>query len=497
MQHNQYAKAHVGLENSAWSRRDFLRTGALAAVALTRTAAWAQSGEAIRADTPFAAFDREIQKFMEARNVPGGALAVVKDRRLAYTRGYGWADRENKVPVKPTSLFRIASISKPFTAVAVLKLTEEKKLRLDAPVWGLLELASRVPARKNADERWKQTTVRHLLQHTGGWDRDKSFDPMFRPREIARSFGLPSPPDPRVIIRYMLGKTLDFDPGTRYAYSNFGYCVLGRVIERISGTSYEKFVREKVQAPIGIRRMRIGASLANQRVESEVRYYTPHEETGESVFDDLHSTRSPSDGQTDGDKSNPLPAPPKEGSNRGGASAQVPSRVGQGVGSVRENRRAGKQVSWPYGRFCLESMDAHGGWIASAVDLARFAAALHDAKHNRFLKPETIRIMHMPPEPLVSRNADGSLKDYYYGCGWLARPVGNEGRANYWHNGSLPGTSTLLVRRHDGISWAILFNQRSEDKNLPDSEIDPALHRAANAVSDWPKHDLFRQYLRS
>ena len=103
---------------------------------------------------------------MQARNIPGGALAVVKDGRLAYTRGYGWADRENKVPAKPTSLFRIASIAKPFTAVAVLKLVEEQKLKLHARVWDLLNLPSLVPAEKNADERWKQITVCHLLQHT-------------------------------------------------------------------------------------------------------------------------------------------------------------------------------------------------------------------------------------------------------------------------------------------------------------------------------------------
>jgi N-acyl-D-amino-acid deacylase len=141
-------------------------------------------------------------------------------------------------------------------------------------------------------------------------------------------------------------------------------------------------------------------------------------------------------------------------------------------------------------------MDAHGGWIASAVDLARFAAALHDDEHSPLLTPQTIRTMHLPPDPPVSRNDDGSLKDFYYGCGWLVRPLGKPAKANYWHTGSLPGTYTLLVQRHDGVSWAILFNQRSDDKKLPDSEIDPALHRAANAVTDWPKHDVFQQYPR-
>ena len=74
------------------------------------------------------------------------------------------------------------------------------------------------------------------------------------------------------------------------------------------------------------------------------------------------------------------------------------------------------------------------------------------------------------------------------------RPVGKNGQANYWHNGSLPGTNTLLVRRWDGLSWAVLFNERSDDKKLPDSEIDPALHRAADVVEKWPEHDLFREW---
>src|SRR5437870_3393649 len=135
----------------AWTRRDFLRTGAFAALALTKTDAWAASQVPTDFLSPFFPFDREIQKFMRARNIPGGALAVVKDRRLVYTRGYGWADRENKIPATPTSLFRIASISKPFTAVAVLKLVEEQKLKLHARVWDLLGRASWVPAGKNSD----------------------------------------------------------------------------------------------------------------------------------------------------------------------------------------------------------------------------------------------------------------------------------------------------------------------------------------------------------
>src|SRR5438874_3219419 len=162
-------------------RRDFLRAlGAIGLLALTRSDAWTGSMETSGFLSSFISFDREIQKFMQARNIPGAALAVVKDQRLVYARGYGWADREGKIPVKPTSLFRIASITKPFTAVAVLKLVEEGKLSLDARPFELLASGTDAlqPKGDQFDERWKHITIRHLLHHTGGWDRDKSFDPM-------------------------------------------------------------------------------------------------------------------------------------------------------------------------------------------------------------------------------------------------------------------------------------------------------------------------------
>jgi N-acyl-D-amino-acid deacylase len=84
------------------------------------------------------------------------------------------------------------------------------------------------------------------------------------------------------------------------------------------------------------------------------------------------------------------------------------------------------------------------------------------------------------------------LRDYYYACGWLVRPAGEAGKANFWHTGSLPGTHALWVRRHDRLSWIALFNQRSEVKSLPDGALDPAFHRAAARVQAWPSQDLFR-----
>jgi N-acyl-D-amino-acid deacylase len=384
------------------------------------------------------AFDLEVEAFMAARNIPGGALAVVKSGRLVHARGYRWANREMQIPAAPTSLFRIASLSKPITAVAVMKLVEDGKLTLDQPAFDFVRVPPVLDSERRPDLRLAGITVRQLLQHTGGWDRDKSFDPMFRPKLIAQKVGVRPPAPAEAVIRYMLGQPLDFEPGTRYAYSNFGYCVLGRIIEKISGQPYEKFVQERVLAPGGVKRMRLGRSLDGRQAPGEVRYYMAEDSITENIFPD-----------------------------------------------------GPRKVPWPYGGFHLEAMDAHGGWIASAVDLARFAASLDDPAHSPLLKPGTFSTQYAPPAPPAWRRGDGTLEGHYYTCGWMTRPEGRGGKGTHWHSGSLPGTATFLTRRADGVSWAALFNQRSASKELPDAAIDAALHRAADSVVDWPGEDLF------
>ncbi|MBN2507422.1 MAG: beta-lactamase family protein [Verrucomicrobia bacterium] len=426
------------------TRRRFLAALGAAALGSQPPAARAAAAEPDRSVAT--AFDREMREFMRPRRIPGGALAVVKDRRLVYARGYGWADRDEQIPVQTTSRFRIASLSKPITAVAVLRLAELDKLHLETRVLDLLSLPPVIEPDAKVDPRWAAITVRQLLHHTAGFDTRKTPDPMFRSREIAHIVGVPCPPAPRDIVRYMLGRPLDFDPGTAHAYSNFGYCVLGRVIEAASGTPYETWVREHVLAPMGIRLMQLGASLAERRAPGEVRYYMPQyasptpfqKHTAASVFGD-----------------------------------------------------ATRRVPRPYGGFCLESMDAHGGWIASVLDLARFAAALDNPRRCPVLNPGSLRTMYDPPPPPVTRTRLGQLEDAYYAAGWMVRPVAGSRSANYWHTGSLPGTFALLVRRWDGLSWAVLFNQRSTDIQLPDAAIDRALHRAADSVRDWPQTDGF------
>jgi len=398
----------------------------------------AVTGKAIPALRPF---DELMASFVAEHRVPGAALAVTRNGRLVYARGFGYADRKRRQPVQPASLFRTASISKPITAVAVLQLVERGKLKLDDKVFDILEFEPHLPDGAKVDPRLGQITVLHLLHHTGGFDRTKSLDPMFRSVQFAQMLGVEPPAGPEHIIRTMMGRPLDFGPGERYAYSNFGYCLLGRVIEAVSNQSYETYVRKEVLAPLGIERTRTGKTLLEGRAPGEVRYYDEKGRRRKAVLGD----------------------------------------------------RLGKPVATPYGSWYLEAMDSHGGWIASAVDLVRFASAFDRPSKCKVLSRKSIGTMFRRPAGLAGYDEQGKPRAVYYACGWRVRPVGR--RANHWHTGGFSGTSTLLVRRHDGLDWAVLFNTHaSPDGKVLASLIDPLLHKAAGAVEQWPRTDLFDEH---
>ena len=254
--------------------------------------------------------------------------------------------------------------------------------------------------------------VRHLLEHRGGWDRDKSFDAMFQSVRFAKELDTNAPADQATVIKSMFSRELDFAPGECYAYSNFGYCLLGRFIEKLSGQTYESYVRDHVLTPIGITSMKIGSSRLEGQAPNEVRYYQPG--TGESVF------------QLD----------------------------------------LGQDVAQPYGGWNLEAMDSHGGWIASAADLATFAAAFDNPDSCVLLRKESIDLMYQRPPGLAGFEPDGKEKSGFYSLGWFNRIVSDR-QVNHWHTGSLDGTSTCMIRRHDGFSMVALLNSRATPGETP------------------------------
>jgi N-acyl-D-amino-acid deacylase len=181
--------------------------------------------------------DDAILQFIEKSRCTGATLAVSKDGQLLYSRGYGWMDAEKSKATPADAMFRVASISKPITAAAIRQLIRNGKLSLDDKVWDVLEI--KPPAGVNIDPRWRDVTIAQLLDHKGGWDIKKlGFDPMFQAKRVAKELQLDHPAGPDDTVRWMLDKPLQFNPGERDAYSNFGYCLLGRVIEKVTRRPY-------------------------------------------------------------------------------------------------------------------------------------------------------------------------------------------------------------------------------------------------------------------
>lgn len=267
-----------------------------------------------------AAVEDVFRRFLLERAVPAATLAVVHDGKLVLERGYGYLDRESTRPVPPETPFRIASLSKPVTAAAVRKLASQGKLDLEAKVVNLLEM--KPPEGRELDPRWGRITVEHLLNHRGGWDRDQAFDPMFRAVEIAKELGTEPPATARDVLHYMAGQPLQFEPGERRAYSNFGYSVLGRLIEETSGMTYLDYVKQEVLDPISASGMAVGRSLPADRDGRE-----PFYSDGTRLVNVFH---------------------PQQG--------EVPA---------------------PDGGFYLEAMDSHGGLVSAAIGYARFVASYH------------------------------------------------------------------------------------------------------------------------
>ncbi len=386
--------------------------------------------------------DQLVTNFMAKYGVPGGALGIVKDGRLVYVRGFGYANTKTSELVRPDSLFRIASLSKAVTAMAVLKLVQQGLIGLDQPAFAVLNYPAPTYPGARVDPRLGSITIRHLLNHTGGWNRNTAIDPDggvgFDPTvnwtvRAATDMRTSAPASARTVVRWMIGKPLQFEPGTQYQYSNFGYTVLGRIIEKVTGTNYEQFVRSLL-AQANISRMRIGGGRQVDKLPGEVTYYDyPGSPLTSSIF---------------------------------------PQDTGP--------------VAWPY-NFSYSTMDAHGGWVASVIDLLRLVTAIDGRlPHTNLLSLASIATMTSRPSPPWKQT-----EEPYYGMGWLVRNT----PGNWWHDGSLPGTRTEMVRAGNGFTWALLFNTRPFQDAAFYAEMDNLGWKALAAVSTWPTNDLFDSVL--
>ena len=277
----------------------------------------------------FQNLDAVVQQYMQERDIPGGSLAVTKDGRLVMARGYTW-EPDGTLNVAPDAKFRLASISKPLTSAAVVRLMEGAGLSLDTPVYTLIGGGWN-------DVEFSHVTVRQLLNHLGGWDRDVSFDPMFIDKTVCTYNQTPLPVTPQEIIEYMKTQPMDHIPGTVFSYSNFGYSLLGRLIEALTGQNYNSYMRNSIFIPLGMLDTWPGKNYETEAYQNEVKYYTPRNSLA----------RDRNDG----------------------------TAVDQSLVCTPD---VANRVMLTYGGFNISDLDAHGGWIASASDLNRFLLAIDD-----------------------------------------------------------------------------------------------------------------------
>lgn len=288
----------------------------------------------------FADVEKTINSFLRRWSIAGASISIAKDGKLVYARGFGYADTASKAEAQPYNQFRIASISKLVTAIGIMKLKEEGKLSLNDKVFGPDGILNDPYFNEPKDKRAYGITVAYLLSHEAGWSQ-RYGDQMFMPTLIADKMGLKPPVDTKTIVRFALDKRLQYTPGTGRAYSNLGYSILGLIIEKVSGMTYEDFCKQEILEPLGIYDMSIAGNLPTDKTPFEVTYYEPSDVV------------------------------------------LKPSIYGTGI-----------MVTPSYGGNDIKTLGGAGAWLATAPDLMRLLLAVDGFKTRPdILSDESIRFM--------------------------------------------------------------------------------------------------------
>ncbi|MFI3282919.1 MAG: serine hydrolase domain-containing protein [Rikenellaceae bacterium] len=285
-------------------------------------------------------FDKDIEAFMRRWEFTGASFALMRNDSLIYAKGYGFADKESSIECEVNHVFRIASASKLITATAIMKLAEEGKLSLTDQVFGEEGILCDSIFLDLKYSNLKQITVDHLLRHTSGFSSPHG-DPAFANQTISRVMDKPLPLSVDDMVVYATQNRLRSRPGGSYDYSNLGYIILGRIIEQVTGVSYEEYVQNSILAPIGCYDMFIGRNFSHHKAPNEVRYYEVKEAGPVEAYD------------------------------------------GSGVMTMKSD--GGNNVTL---------LSSAGGWVASPVELLRFVAAVDGCgSKEHILSDKTVDIM--------------------------------------------------------------------------------------------------------
>ncbi|HKJ44118.1 MAG TPA: serine hydrolase domain-containing protein [Sunxiuqinia sp.] len=367
--------------------------------------------------------DRQVSRFLSKWEMKGVSIAVVKNEKLVYAQGFGEADHSGRT-VQPGNIFRVASVSKLITGVAIMKLVEEGRLSLSDKVFGPGAILDNEYFKKVRDKKLYQITVRELLAHSGGWSQ-RFGDPAFNSLSIAQKVGDTPPATIDSYFKFVASRRLSFPPGTQFSYSNMGYMFLGAVISTITGKSYEDFVRDEILIPNGILDMHIGRSDRADKYPNEVDYF---EQRGSRQIEDYEGN--------------------------------------------------GQMVTKSNGGNPIQLLGSAGGWVCSAVELARLMVLIDG---------------HPEIKDILQETSIDEMTDNTYAKGPLGWLVTTD-YGNWVRTGSMAGSVAMLKRQNNGLSWVFLSNTSSWKGPKFTYEMNRLMQRVFRHVKHWPEQDLFNYY---
>lgn len=417
-----------------------------------------------------AAIDPTVANFMNIYGIPGGIVAMTYKDKLIFAKSYGYVDEATLDFAEPDSRMRVASVSKALTAMGIMKLVHDGKLKLDDhpfPFAGVGQIIAGTPGnlfyagQSSAGNPYykkelTQITVNDLLHHAGGWNRDEAGAPDLTGYPVLQMLatfltektGKPSgPPDCTSLLGYVESQPLQVPPPVKQThYSNIGFCALGEVVQETSGKSLGDFMKSDVFTPLGMTDTSLGSTPGIDRQDRESIYY------------DTDPTQPPE----------PSLFPPYT------------------------------VVSEPYSSIgALESLGGAGGYVTTAVDLVHFGGAIANGDPPNLLGKtgvwpqdyysdsttlphyECVDSSVVEPEGTYPASDSCTSRGYTkkqepshlpYGAGWdvvqpnvVAKPVHAYDNYNLIKDGGFPGTVSSLILTGDGYAFAAVFNQNDND----------------------------------
>ena len=304
------------------------------------------------------AMDSIMQRYLKRWEIHGAQLAISRHDSLLYARGFGYADKDRKIPMEPSYIMRMASVSKLVTATGIMKLRDMGKIRLSDKVFGPKGILNDTfYVNSIRDKRYFDITVEQLLRHKAGFT-NYAGDAIFSTRYIMQQNHLTTPPDHRTLLRIVLRRHLGYTPGTAQRYCNIGYTLLSLIIEKRTGMSYENFMQRYVLYPAGCYDFHIAGNYLKDRRPNETVYY-------------MHSSSVP----------------------------------------VPEFNNSGRMVVRCYGENDITTALGAGAWVASAAELCRLVASIDgDRIVPDVISPQAVKLMTQ------------EMPDHQFSLGWNFTP---------------------------------------------------------------------------